>query len=226
MSSVPKTLGTLSVFSVRDLPAMDFPLDDFRAIDLLRAAADFPPAGRQHPSKLFSKMRFLTESSSARIYYTTVASTGFPVIVKKLRIRESESLQSYVLMEIAMTALCCASPRVVDLYTVLPTKKNIWLILEYLSGGPVSNIFMAARDFREKEIAYVMKSVLEGLWYMHRRNRIHRDIKGQNILVNTEGQVKLIDFGWTVQLTVDHPMSTLPVGSVYWMAPEVHREQE
>ena len=50
-------------------------------------------------------------------------------------------------------------------------------------------------------ISYVISQILNGLHYMHSKNRVHRDIKSHNILINKKGQVKLADFGFTTKLT-------------------------
>lgn len=50
-------------------------------------------------------------------------------------------------------------------------------------------------------IAYVTKQILLGINYMHKKNKIHRDLKSDNILLNTKGEVKIADFGFAAQLT-------------------------
>lgn len=73
----------------------------------------------------------------------------------------------------------------------------------------------------EKIIAYICKEVIKGLNCLHKQNRIHRDIKSDNILISLNGAVKLNDFGFSVQLTTDYALRTTIVGTPYWMAPEV-----
>jgi serine/threonine protein kinase len=61
---------------------------------------------------------------------------------------------------------------------------------------------------------------------MHAANRIHRDIKSDNILLSLKGDVKLADFGYCAQLTEESTKRNSVVGTPYWMAPELIRGQD
>ena len=73
----------------------------------------------------------------------------------------------------------------------------------------------------EPEIAYILSEVHNALAYLHGHHRIHRDVKGTNILLTQEGDVKLVDYG--VSCEIPHTMAKrhTAVGTPYWMAPEV-----
>lgn len=75
--------------------------------------------------------------------------------------------------------------------------------MEYCGAGSVSDIMrLRKKTLSEDEIATILCDTLKGLEYLHRRRKIHRDIKAGNILLNTEGHAKLADFGVAGQLTV------------------------
>jgi p21-activated kinase 1 len=173
-----------------------------------------------HPKKLFSKMRLVYEGNNSKVYVSTL-ECGNRVVVKKLQIQSSLLLQTYVDLEVAMSMLCANSPFIVKALFTTRTSDNVWLVMEFMEHGSLSS-FLLNSIFNEREIAYVLRHVLCGLLYLHRRHRIHRDIKANNIFVNADCEVKLADFGWTVQLTESQTKTFLKVGSVFWMAPEVH----
>eukprot|EP00850_Spirogloea_muscicola_P009747 SM000055S18281 [mRNA] locus=s55:503995:513174:+ [translate_table: standard] len=105
------------------------------------------------------------------------------------------------------------------------TKSHLYIILEYVENGSLASIIKPSKfgAFPESLVAIYIAQVLEGLVYLHEQGVIHRDIKGANILTTKEGLVKLADFGVATKLNeVDHnAQSSHPVGTPYWMAPEV-----
>ncbi|GBP38165.1 hypothetical protein EVAR_80451_1 [Eumeta japonica] len=97
--------------------------------------------------------------------------------------------------------------------------------MEYCGAGSVSDIIrLRKKTLTEDEIATVLCDTLKGLEYLHRRRKIHRDIKAGNILLNTEGHAKLADFGVAGQLTDTMAKRNTVIGTPFWMAPEVIQE--
>ena len=102
----------------------------------------------------------------------------------------------------------------------------IWLILEYCFCGSLKDLMYSIdRVFSEIEIATFMEMVLKGLIYLHDLNIIHRDIKGQNLLVTEDGCVKLSDFGVGIKLT-EKEYRHSKKGSPYWMSPQVVLQED
>ncbi|XP_053198542.1 myosin-IIIa isoform X3 [Scomber japonicus] len=102
---------------------------------------------------------------------------------------------------------------------------QLWLVLELCNGGSVTDLAkgMLKRGDRMDEaiIAYILHEALTGLQHLHINKTIHRDVKGNNILVTTYGGVKLVDFGVSAQLTNTRLRRNTSVGTPFWMAPEV-----
>ncbi|XP_073686537.1 myosin-IIIa isoform X2 [Garra rufa] len=102
---------------------------------------------------------------------------------------------------------------------------QLWLVLELCNGGSVTDLAkgMLKRGDRMEEpiIAYILHEALMGLQHLHVNKTIHRDVKGNNILLTTEGGIKLVDFGVSAQLTNTRLRRNTSVGTPFWMAPEV-----
>jgi len=96
--------------------------------------------------------------------------------------------------------------------------------MEYMSSGSLYDLVkLHARGCRldEPTSAYCIREVTKAVDFLHQRKRIHRDIKVDNILVSTDGTVKLADFGTAVQLTFQRLRRTTLAGTPYYMAPEL-----
>ncbi|XP_032386224.1 myosin-IIIb, partial [Etheostoma spectabile] len=102
---------------------------------------------------------------------------------------------------------------------------QLWLVLELCNGGSVTELIkgllMRGQCLQEPVISYILYSALLGLQHLHNNRIIHRDVKGNNILLTTEGGVKLVDFGVSAQLTSARLRRNTSVGTPFWMAPEV-----
>nr|XP_046227777.1 myosin-IIIa isoform X2 [Scatophagus argus] len=102
---------------------------------------------------------------------------------------------------------------------------QLWLVLELCNGGSVTELAkgMLKRGDRMDEaiIAYILHEALMGLQHLHVNKTIHRDVKGNNILLTTQGGIKLVDFGVSAQLTNTRLRRNTSVGTPFWMAPEV-----
>lgn len=79
---------------------------------------------------------------------------------------------------------------------------QLWLVMEYCGAGSVTDLVKSTKgqSLKEEWIAYICREILRGLSYLHTNKVIHRDIKGQNVLLTDNAEVKLVDFGVSAQL--------------------------
>tara|TARA_B100000482_G_C12599675_1_gene294662 strand:+ start:729 stop:1910 length:1182 start_codon:yes stop_codon:yes gene_type:complete len=146
---------------------------------------------------------------------------GRKVALKYCDLKELEELKT----EIAMQSLS-GHPNVVSLLEAFLTNTHVVIALELMTGGMLTSL--CERDIRiceEPHVSYVLKCVLQALSFIHRQYRVHRDIKSDNILIDTDGRVKLADFGFAASLTREARNRTSVVGTPFWMAPELIQSQ-
>jgi len=95
--------------------------------------------------------------------------------------------------------------------------------MEYMDGGCLADILEQYENgvrFNEKQIAFTCKEVLRGINVCHEIGWMHRDLKGDNILIKSDGHIKLADFGSASQNNFKHSTT---IGTPHWMAPEIIR---
>ncbi|XP_013883798.1 TRAF2 and NCK-interacting protein kinase, partial [Austrofundulus limnaeus] len=97
------------------------------------------------------------------------------------------------------------------------------LVMEYCGAGSVTDLIKntKTKSLKESWIAYICKEILKGLAHLHGHKVIHRDIKGQNVLLTENAEVKLVDFGVSAQMDKTVGKRNTFIGTPYWMAPEV-----
>ncbi|XP_034594583.1 mitogen-activated protein kinase kinase kinase 3 isoform X4 [Setaria viridis] len=109
---------------------------------------------------------------------------------------------------------------IVQYYGSELTDEALSIYLEFVSGGSIHKLLRDYGPFKEPVIRNYTRQILSGLAYLHGRKTVHRDIKGANVLVGPNGEVKLADFGMAKHIASYAEIHSFR-GSPYWMAPEV-----
>uniref|UniRef100_A0A3Q4GK23 non-specific serine/threonine protein kinase n=1 Tax=Neolamprologus brichardi TaxID=32507 RepID=A0A3Q4GK23_NEOBR len=175
----------------------------------------------KQPEEVFDVLEKLGEGSYGCVFKAHYKETGEIVAIKQVPV---ESDLQEIIKEISIMQQC-NSPHVVRYYGSYFKNTDLWIVMEYCGAGSVSDIIrIRNKTLREEEIATILQSTLKGLEYLHFMRKIHRDIKAGNILLNTEGQAKLADFGVAGQLTDTMAKRNTVIGTPFWMAPEVIQE--
>ncbi|KAG5508732.1 hypothetical protein JKF63_05230 [Porcisia hertigi] len=121
----------------------------------------------------------------------------------------------------------CDHPNIVRFYGTYQSLGVLWIVMEYCEGGSVDTAYdLLRRPLSEPLIAYVCRQILLGLRYLHERHVIHRDVKGSNVLLTKDGQVKLADFGVSTELKHTLSRRNSFIGTALWMAPEALTEKD
>ncbi|KAJ1530956.1 hypothetical protein ONE63_005792 [Megalurothrips usitatus] len=102
---------------------------------------------------------------------------------------------------------------------------QLWFVMELCTGGSVTDLVQGLKQrgarLSDDQIGYILRETTEALVYLHANHCMHRDVKGHNILLTEDAQVKLVDFGVSSHLQATLGRRNTSVGTPYWMAPEV-----
>ncbi|XP_034632278.1 mitogen-activated protein kinase kinase kinase kinase 2 isoform X2 [Trachemys scripta elegans] len=110
----------------------------------------------------------------------------------------------------------CGHPNVVAYFGSYLRNDRLWICMEFCGGGSLQEIYHTTGPLSEKQIAYVCRETLQGLSHLHAKGKMHRDIKGANILLTLFGDVKLADFGVSAELTASVAKRKSFIGTPYW----------
>ncbi|XP_025050027.1 serine/threonine-protein kinase PAK 5 isoform X3 [Alligator sinensis] len=158
------------------------------------------------------------EGSTGIVCIATEKHTGKQVAVKKMDLRKQQRRE--LLFNEVVIMRDYHHENVVDMYNSYLVGDELWVVMEFLEGGALTDIVTHTR-MNEEQIATVCLSVLKALSYLHNQGVIHRDIKSDSILLTSDGRIKLSDFGFCAQVSKEVPKRKSLVGTPYWMAPEV-----
>ncbi|EGC39115.1 hypothetical protein DICPUDRAFT_148117 [Dictyostelium purpureum] len=116
----------------------------------------------------------------------------------------------------------CKHPNIITFYSSHMLHNEVWIAMEFMEGGTLAEA-SSQYPFQESNIAYVAREVLQGLAYLHSIQLVHRDLKSQNIMMTTSGEIKLIDFGLCANLSKGERIRMC--GSPIWMPPEMIQQK-
>ena len=179
-----------------------------------------------NPQELFSDLERIGEGSCGNVFRARDKDGRF-VALKGVMPENERDWRLYKFeVQVMMEERECN--QLVDCYDAFRYGNELWIVMEYVSAGTLSE-FLTGRKMDDMEamderlIAYVCREVLLGLQNLHDIRRVHRDIKGDNILLDMDGSVKVADFGFCAELTKRSGKRNTVVGTPFWMAPEVIR---
>ncbi|KAL7012966.1 hypothetical protein ACKWTF_015120 [Chironomus riparius] len=111
-------------------------------------------------------------------------------------------------------------PNIVKLFQVIQTDKTLYLVMEYASGGEVFDYLVMHGRMKEKEARAKFRQIVSAVQYLHQKRIIHRDLKAENLLLDSEMNIKIADFGFSNEFTPGNKLDTF-CGSPPYAAPEL-----
>ncbi|XP_048884727.1 mitogen-activated protein kinase kinase kinase kinase 4 isoform X2 [Brienomyrus brachyistius] len=179
------------------------------------------------PAGIFELVEVVGNGTYGQVYKGRHVKTGQLAAIKVMDVTEDE--EDEIKLEINMLKTYSHHRNIATYYGAFIKKSpagqddQLWLVMEYCGAGSVTDLVKKTKGncLKEDWIAYICREVLRGLSHLHSHHVIHRDIKGQNVLLTENAEVKLVDFGVSAQLDRTIGRRNTFIGTPYWMAPEV-----
>ncbi|KAF9934884.1 Protein kinase [Linnemannia zychae] len=176
------------------------------------------------PSTLYSKIKKVGQGASGSVYVAKHLTTNTKVAIKQMDL-SLQPRKELVVNEILVMKES-TNPNIVNyLDSFLVKGQELWVVMEYMEGGALTDV-IDNNKLSESQIACICLETCKGLQHLHSQNIIHRDIKSDNVLLDSMGHVKITDFGFCAKLTDQKNKRATMVGTPYWMAPEVVKQKE
>ncbi|XP_056593998.1 TRAF2 and NCK interacting kinase b isoform X5 [Triplophysa dalaica] len=192
-----------------------------RGLDEIDLSALRDPAG------IFELVELVGNGTYGQVYKGRHVRTGQLAAIKVMDVTGDE--EEEIKAEINMLKKYSHHRNIATYYGAF-VKKNppgmddqLWLVMEFCGAGSVTDLIKNTKgnSLKEEWTAYICREILRGLTHLHQHKVIHRDIKGQNVLLTENAEVKLVDFGVSAQLDRTVGRRNTFIGTPYWMAPEV-----
>ncbi|XP_027563679.1 serine/threonine-protein kinase PAK 3-like, partial [Neopelma chrysocephalum] len=175
------------------------------------------------PMKNYTEWEKIASGAFGTVYAATDAATGGEVAIKQVYLQKQLKKEQIVDELIVMRDN--KHPNIVNYLDSYLVGDKLMIVMEYLDGGSLRSVVKEI-SMSEGLMAAVSRECLQALTFLHCRQVIHRDLKGDNVLLGMDGSVKLADFGLAARITPEQSKRSSLVGTAHWMASEYLSKDE
>ncbi|OAQ78347.1 STE/STE20/PAKA protein kinase [Purpureocillium lilacinum] len=247
-SAAVKTIGPKAEpkAAENDVTPISIPLKRRQVVRHLRASeADLitrlqSVISHDNPDLSYNRQKKIGQGASGSVYVAKIKD-GAVGIARDIRTRRGSSARVAIkemnlarqprkelLIDEIMIMKESRHPNIINFLDAFLLNENrmLWVVMDYMEGGALIDIIDNNPEISEAQIATICKETCKGLQHLHAQGIVHRDIKSDNVLLDRRGNVKITDFGFCAKLTERRSKRATMVGTTYWMAPEVVKQNK
>lgn len=167
---------------------------------------------------------FSSCSSDPIIIDSTTSLDQFPELFPKEKANSQEIKENRIIREAAIVLLL-NHPHIAFMDKFVAWDNFYYMFFEYVNGGQMLDYIISHGKLKEKQARKFIREIISAVDYCHHNSIVHRDLKIENVLIDKDGEIKLIDFGLSNLFDVDSHLKTF-CGSLYFAAPELLNAKE
>ncbi|KAF2074269.1 hypothetical protein CYY_004402 [Polysphondylium violaceum] len=188
------------------------------------------PTSNQYPNTAedYQLLEPIGEGTEGKVWKAHCISLNEDVAIKVVELERMDPAFVKDVIKEAKVMNGNNHPNLIHYHTSFLTDSSLWIVMDYLGGGSLADIikYKYPNGLPEVLAITILKALLKGLEYLHSHQRIHRDLKSDNILIGDDGSIELADFGVTAIFEKNCLCSRKTiVGTPCWMAPEIISEK-
>ena len=173
-----------------------------------------------HHLRNYHMIKTIGRGNFAKVKLALHELTGHKVAIKIINKTQLDQISLQKLFREVKIMKSLNHPNIVKLFEVIQTEKTLYLIMEYASGGELFDYLATHGRMKEEEARAKFRQIVSAVHYLHQKNIVHRDLKAENLLFDSEMNIKIADFGFSNEFTSNGKLNTF-CGSPPYAAPEL-----